>query len=184
MALIVPAAGPERTPDACALKSQLKEGKRMSKHSPLSEDTTRLLRHFLATIAYRSRLSIRDAPEGYDALRLAEGGMTALELVNHMTNVLGYTRAEITHEERLRYDLCDWHGEVARFYEILGELDRAFAEGVELAEGGELRLLQGPLTDTCTHIGQLAALRRLAGKPVPGENYIKADIQIGRVGTD
>lgn len=156
----------------------------MSENSPLSEDTTRLLRHMLATIAYRSRLSLRDVPDGFETLRLAEGAMTALELVNHMTNVLGYTRAKITHEERLRYDLGDWDSEVARFYEILGELDRAFAEGVELAEGGELRLLQGPLTDTCTHIGQLAALRRLAGKPVPGENYIKADIQIGRVGMD
>ena len=156
----------------------------MSEHRPLSEDTTRLLRHMLATIAYRSRLSLRDAPEGFETLRLAEGAMTALELVNHMTNVLGYTRAKITHEERLRYDLGDWDGEVARFYDILGELDRTFAEGVELAEGGELRLLQGPLTDTCTHIGQLAALRRLAGNPVPGENYIKADIQIGHIGID
>lgn len=156
----------------------------MSEHIPLSEDTTRLLRHFLATIAYRSRLSILDAPEGYETLRLSEGAMTALELVNHMTHVLGYTRAAITHQERLRYDLTDWQSEVTRFYEILGELDRAFAEGVELSEGGELRLLQGPLTDTCTHIGQLAALRRLAGKPVPGENYIKADIRIGRVGMD
>jgi len=156
----------------------------MSELSPLSEDTTRLLRHLLATIAYRSRLSIRDAPEGYGALRLAEGGMTAVELVNHMTNVLGYVRSRITHGERTRHDLIDWDAEVARFYEMLGEIDRAFAAGVELAEGEELRLLQGPLADTCTHIGQLAALRRLAGKPVPGENYIKADIRIGHVGMD
>ncbi len=156
----------------------------MSELSPLSGDTTRLLRHLVATIAYRSRLVIRDAPEGYDTLRLAEGGMTAGELVNHMTNVLGYLRSRITDGERTRHDLIDWDAEVARFYGMLGEIDRAFAVGVELAEGEELRLLQGPLADTCTHIGQLAALRRLAGKPVPGENYIKADIQIGRVGMD
>ena len=156
----------------------------MNELIPLSEDTTRLLRHLVSTIAYRSRLSIRDAPEGYDALRLAEGAMSAVELVNHMTNVLGYVRARITHGERVRIELTDWDGEVAKFYEMLGELDAAFASGVELPDGEDLRLLQGPLADTCTHIGQLAALRRLAGKPVPGENYIKADIQIGRVGTD
>ncbi len=156
----------------------------MSEHRPLSEDTTRLLRHLLATIAYRSRLSLRDAPEGYARLRLADGAMTALELVNHMTNVLGYVRARITHEERVRYDLADWPREVARFYEMLGELDATFAAGVEVDQDEDLKLVQGPLTDTCTHIGQLAALRRLAGKPVPGENYIKADIRIGHVGTD
>ncbi len=153
----------------------------MTELHPLSEDTTRLLRHLLATIAYRSRLSIRDAPEGYETRRLAEGAMTALELVNHMTNVLGYVRAQISHEDRVRHDLCDWHGEVAQFYEILGELDRIFASGIELERDEDLKLLQGPLSDTCTHIGQLAALRRLAGKPVPGENYIKADIRIGRL---
>ncbi len=156
----------------------------MNERNPLSEDTTRLLRHLLATIAYRSRLSLRDAPEGYESLRLADGAMTALELVNHMTNVLGYVRARITHEERVRYDLADWPREVELFYKMLGELDATFAAGVEVDQDEDLKLLQGPLTDTCTHIGQLAALRRLAGKPVPGENYIKADIQIGHVGMD
>ncbi|MDK1021132.1 MAG: hypothetical protein QGD90_05805 [Candidatus Hydrogenedentes bacterium] len=156
----------------------------MSELSPLSGDTTRLLRHLVATIAYRSRLSIRDAPEGYETLRLAEGGMTAVELVNHMTNVLGYVRARITDAERVRQDLCDWEGEVERFYGMLGELDAAFASGVELPPDEDLKLLQGPLVDTCTHIGQLAALRRLAGKPVPGANFIKADIRIGHIGAE
>ncbi len=154
----------------------------MSERSPLSGDTTRILRHLVATIAYRSRLVIRDAPDGYGTQRLAEGGMTAVELVNHMTNVLGYLRVRITQGERTRYDLLDWDAEVARFYEVLGEIDQAFEAGVELADGEDLRLLQGPLADACTHIGQLASLRRIAGKPVPGENYIKAEIQIGDVG--
>lgn len=156
----------------------------MSELKALSGDTTRLLRHLLATIAYRSRLSIGEAPDGFQSLRLAEGAMTALELVNHMTNVLGYVRSRITHEERVRHDLMDWRGEVARFYETLGQLDRTFAAGVELGEDEDLKLLQGPLADTCTHIGQLAALRRLAGKPVAGENYIKADIRIGHLVQD
>jgi hypothetical protein len=46
------------------------------------------------------------------------------------------------------------------------------------------RLLQGPFSDAMTHAGQLAMLRRLAGDPVPPENFIMANIQSGRLGSD
>ena len=38
------------------------------------------------------------------------------------------------------------------------------------------QLLQGPLADAMTHVGQLAMLRRLAGDPVPSENFIHAQV--------
>jgi hypothetical protein len=43
-------------------------------------------------------------------------------------------------------------------------------------------LIQGPIADALTHVGQIAMLRRLAGCPIPGENYFAADIAPGRVG--
>jgi len=46
------------------------------------------------------------------------------------------------------------------------------------------RLFQGPIADALTHVGQIAMLRRLAGCPISGENYFKADIIAGRVGPD
>ena len=156
----------------------------MTEPVPLSRDTTRLLRHLVATIAYRSRLSIQNAPEGYDEIRAAEGAMSAVELVNHMTNVMGYFRAQVTQGERERFKLGDWDVEVKRFYELLNEIDSALAAGAKLPEGEDLKMLQGPLADTCTHVGQLAALRRLAGSPVPGENFIKAEITVGGYGID
>jgi hypothetical protein len=44
------------------------------------------------------------------------------------------------------------------------------------------KLFQGPIADALTHTGQLAMLRRLAGCPMKGESYNRADIVIGRVG--
>lgn len=41
---------------------------------------------------------------------------------------------------------------------------------------------QPPVADALTHVGQIAMLRRMAGAPVRGENYVKADIVRGRVG--
>ncbi|MEX1246141.1 MAG: hypothetical protein WEB59_05415 [Thermoanaerobaculia bacterium] len=46
------------------------------------------------------------------------------------------------------------------------------------------RLLQGPIADALTHVGQIAILRRLAGSPVRGENHFKAEITAGRVGAE
>jgi hypothetical protein len=54
-----------------------------------------------------------------------------------------------------------------------------------LLEGmSEERLLQGPFSDAMTHAGQLALLRRLAGAPVPPENFIVAEIEPDRLGPD
>jgi hypothetical protein len=44
------------------------------------------------------------------------------------------------------------------------------------------RLLQGPVADALTHVGQLAMLRHMFGSPIRGENYYRADIAVGRVG--
>ena len=48
----------------------------------------------------------------------------------------------------------------------------------------EERLLQGPLSDSMAHIGQLLMLRRLSGSPVPSENFLYADIKIGKLGKE
>ena len=151
-------------------------------NSKLSSETTRILRHLLATIAYRASRSLKDAPAGFEEVRLANGGMTARELVLHMTNVMAFALATVTGTERIRHDALDWQQEVARFYSLLSQVDTKLAEGATMEEGNELRLLQGPLADALTHVGQLHAMRRKAGAPVGATNYIRADVQIGRLG--
>jgi len=46
------------------------------------------------------------------------------------------------------------------------------------------KLFQGPAADALTHVGQIDMLRRLAGSPMQGENYFRADISAGRVGIE
>jgi hypothetical protein len=45
-------------------------------------------------------------------------------------------------------------------------------------------MLQGPFSDAMTHVGQLAMLRRLAGSPVPPENFLFAAISPANLGVD
>jgi hypothetical protein len=140
------------------------------------------MRHLVATIAYRSKLAFTDPPEGFADQRLTDGAMSAVELVNHMAMVLGYCRARLTQGERVAFDLTPWDEEVGRFYDVLNDIDAALASGAQLAEGEDLKMLQGPLADACTHIGQLSTLRRATGSPIAGTNFIKAEVLLGNYG--
>src|SRR5262245_61079035 len=149
--------------------------------SAISSDTTRILRHLVATIAFRASRSLRDVPAALESVRLADGGMTARELVLHMTNVMAFALATVTGTERQRHDPLDWPQEIDRFYSVLAQVDAKLAEGATMEPEMDLKLVQGPLADTLTHVGQLHAMRRAAGGPVPSTNYIKADVKIGRI---
>ncbi len=46
------------------------------------------------------------------------------------------------------------------------------------------KLIQGPLADALTHVGQLAMLRGMAGSPIRPESYARAEIVIGRIGME
>src|SRR5688572_3980713 len=150
-------------------------------HSKLSPDTTRILRHLVATIAFRASRSLRDAPAGFETVRLADGGMTAGELVLHMTNVMAFALAIVTRADRIRHEGLDWQQDVGRFYSLLGDVDANLAAGASIEEGMDLKLVQGPLADTLTHVGQLHAMRRKAGAPLASANYVKAHVQAGLI---
>jgi hypothetical protein len=77
----------------------------------------------------------------------------------------------------------DWDVEVRRFFDQLAVLDSEFSGEGPFA-GSVDKLIQGPLADALTHIGQLAMLRGMAGLPVRPESYARAQIVPGRVGME
>lgn len=148
-------------------------------------DQAELLRHVLATLAYRVRKALRDAPPEFGDFRIADGVRTPTELVRHMTSVLGYARTFFVGGSYRPEPLPSLDDEVVRFHAMLEELDRHLVEMTPLRDGmTPARLLQGPFADAMTHAGQLALLRRVAGSPVPPENFIVADIRADRLGRD
>ena len=76
-----------------------------------------------------------------------------------------------------------WEQEVERFFAALKKFDDFLASN-EPVQAPLERLFQGPIADAFTHVGQIAILRRLAGDPLKGENYYKAEMATGRVGAD
>lgn len=142
-----------------------------------------VLRHGLAVIAYRGGKSVRGAPASFAPFD-AGAGVTPLGILSHIGDLIEW--AQSMAEGRTRWNTArpaDWDREVMRFHHTLEVFDTWLASGAPLR--AELtRLMQGPIDDALTHIGQLAMLRRMAGCATTGENYFAADIAIGRVGSE
>ena len=144
-----------------------------------------LLKHFLGAIAYRTQKALRHAPAHYPAFSAGNRVRTPVELVRHMTSLMGYVRTLFVGGSypRLPEPLPSFNDEVARFHEMLGSVGELLSSDAPCSISTE-QLLQGPFADTMTHVGQLAMLRRLADSPVAPENFIYADIRADRLSTD
>lgn len=145
-----------------------------------------LLQHFLAAVAYRAQKALRDAPESFPDYSAGKQTRSPVEILRHMTSVLGYARTFFAGGSYPRHPepLPTFAAEIERFHQVLESLSREIDSGTPLRDVSEFQLLQGPLSDVMTHIGQLALLRRLAGAPVPPENFVYADLRADRLGTD
>lgn len=147
----------------------------------MNPETRAVLRHFLATLAYRTQKALRGAPVNFADFSAGGGTRTPRELVRHMASVLGYARTFFIGGVFRAESLDSLEAEVDRFHGIVADLAQILDSGSMLRDITPEQLLQGPFADAMTHAGQLALLRRLAGAPVASENFIYADISATRL---
>jgi hypothetical protein len=150
----------------------------------MMKDKHDLLRHFLAALAYRTQKALRFAPADFGSFRAAPQVRTPHELVCHMNSVLGYATTFLLGGSYREPPLPDFSAEVERFHATLARLAALIEQSGEWRSVTPEQLLQGPLADAMTHAGQLAMLRRLAGSPVPPENFVFAEVDAGILGPD
>jgi hypothetical protein len=153
-------------------------------NSSNSDPKCELLRHALATLAYRGGKAVRNASEGFGAFQVDGGVRTPAQILTHIGDLMDWGLS-MANGKREWHDSkpLSWEKEVERFFAALKKFDDFLASG-EPMQASQEKLFQGPIADALTHVGQIAILRRLAGDPVKGENYYKAEIVIGRVGAD
>jgi hypothetical protein len=151
---------------------------------PNSDDKRELLRHTVATLAYRGGKAISNAPPDFKDLRVAGDSRTPGEILAHIGDLLDWALS-IAVGKQTWHDSTPlpWDDEIARFHAALQAFDSYLASDQPLGSPTE-KLFQGPIADALTHVGQIAMLRRIAGGPIRGENYYKAEIESGRVGPD
>jgi hypothetical protein len=142
------------------------------------------LRHTLATLAYRGGNAVRNAPAGFAETRCCESGRTAAQILAHIGDLLDWGLSIAQGKQSWNNtEPLPWDKETERFFAALKRFDDYLASSEALRVPAE-KLLQAPLADALTHVGQIAMLRRMAGGPVKAENYFVADIVIGRVGPE
>src|SRR5947207_9674191 len=146
-----------------------------------NDEKREMLRHTLATLAYRGGKAVRGAPDGFASFRANESTRTPAEILAHVGDLLDWAHNLARGSDAGQNSTpLPWEEEVSRFSSELGKLDSYLASGAPLGSPAE-KLFQGPIADALTHVGQIAFLRRMAGAPVRGENYFKAEIVAGRV---
>lgn len=145
-------------------------------------ESRRMLRHFLAALAYRTQKALRGAPDGFADFRAGTNVRTPKELLWHMTSVIGYARTMFHGGTFEPPAMPSFAAEVERFHATLEALRDDFGNPALTSTISDRQFLQGPLADAMTHAGQLAMLRRLAGSPVASENFIFARIDAANVG--
>jgi hypothetical protein len=148
----------------------------------LSADVKReVLRHVVATVAYRGGIAVSGAPEDFAVFRIHEGVRAPGEILAHIGDLLEGSlyllKGELVY---LTSSPLPWDQEVSRFFSAAGRLDAYLESGAPLAWPVE-KLIQGPVGDALTHVGQIVMLRRVAGSPVRAESYFTADIIPGTV---
>jgi len=151
----------------------------------VSPDPARqLLRHTVATVAYRAGKALRDAPAHFSSFHIGDKTRTPAQILAHMGDLFDWAFSMVQGNQKWHDSTpLPWTAEVDRFFAAVKKFDDYLASGEPLHVSIE-GLFQGPVADALTHVGQIAMLRRLAGSPVKGENYLKAEIAIGRVGPD
>jgi hypothetical protein len=145
------------------------------------ESKRELLRHLVAALAFRGGIAISDAPQNFSEFRINNETRSAGELLAHLGDLiqgsLYLVKGEFVY---LQSSPQIWAEDVKRFFTAVKEFDLYLASDAPLAQPLE-KILQGPIADALTHVGQIVMLRRLAGKPIREESYFTAEIKAGEI---
>lgn len=149
-----------------------------------AESARELLRHAVAVVAYRGAKALRGTPKEFATFKAGPTSREPIRILAHVNDLydwaLWMAKGQWTWNDSVP---GAWEQEVARFHAALAAFDAYLESDAALGYSAE-KLVAGPVADSLTHIGQLNMLRRLAGSPVKGESYARAEIVTGRVGPD
>ncbi|HEY7290338.1 MAG TPA: hypothetical protein VH583_10930 [Vicinamibacterales bacterium] len=148
------------------------------------DDKRAMLRHAVATVAYRGGKAVRGAPASFASYSPDGSPRTPMKIVSHLADLYDWALTQAKGAEAWHDSTpVAWEHEVSRFHTALSNFDAYLASDAPLGTSAET-IFQGAVADSLTHVGQLAMLRRLAGARMKSENYSRADIVAGRVGAE
>ncbi len=135
------------------------------------------LRHLLVALGDRFEHAVAGVPRGFGDFDAGRETRRPVEIVRHMHGLMRFAGALWSGSEAASVEPGNWEAEVAAFRAELRSLDALLrAMPAPTGQTTAAKVLQGPLLDALTHVGQLLTLRRLAGAPVPPRRYYRVDM--------
>ena len=144
-------------------------------------DYKTILRHHLATLAFRTNYAIKDAQDKYSYFSAGQGVRPPGEILSHVVQMLKGVDDILNGVTFSKIELDGWENIIKEFHARLKKLDSTIENLENVDDDIILRVYQGPLSDAMTHIGQLMTLRRMSDDALDGINFYKEDaITIGK----
>ena len=144
-----------------------------------------LLRHLLATVAYRFHAAVEGCAPDFADFVPEGASRSPRDLLAHCVYVLRLARSSFEPGlEVTAPPAVSWDEMAALLHDELAMLDHHLERARPAQTWTLEQLVQGPFADVLTHIGQLAMLRRMSGDPVQPQSFLRAKVRVGRVGPD
>jgi hypothetical protein len=154
----------------------------MSETTKSPETAVEAVRHALAVVAYRGAKALRGAPADFAQFKVGPTSREPIQILAHINDLYDWALSMARGKWEWKNSTPGaWDAEVGRFHAGLAAVDAWLESGKPLGTPIE-KFISGPIADSLNHIGQINMLRRLAGSPVKGESYARAEIVTGRVG--
>lgn len=137
-----------------------------------------ILIHTIKALKYRFKKVITGSSESFGDLKIDDSVRTPNEIINHMYDLTTKTKTMITEGHFNCSPPVDlkFEANAQRFLTGLDELVKLIMQR-PLPEKEAKKLMQGPIIDIATHIGQIAMLNGLNGNKIPKENYYAVDLE-------
>jgi hypothetical protein len=143
-----------------------------------------LLRHLVATIAFRTKVAVADSPADLADFKINETIRTPGQILAHMGDLMQGSMSLMKGDfVYINSVPLPWKAELTRFFSVVKEFDTFLASEATLRQPIE-KIVQGPIGDALTHVGQIVMLRRAAGSPIRPELYFTAEITPGEMDTE
>ena len=156
----------------------------MTQVAPTADPQIALLRHTIATVAYRGAKALRGVPDDFPTFKAGPKTRTPGEILAHLSDLYDWALTQVQGQEKWHDSpAVDWQADTDRFFAAVGKLDEYLASGSPL-HTPSIKIFQGAVADSLAHIGQINILRGIAGCRVRPENYSRAEIVTGRVGSE
>ena len=157
---------------------------------PEALDTSTLMIRLVQSIGFRYQLATRGLTESDAEFRPVTGSMNMLELLDHMYRLMGWLTLIFGADYKYKKGLNNYQEYISESLIACQKLEESLS-GKTTAELESTTvylkrtdttfsfwyIINGPLTDILTHIGQVNSWRRIAGNPCPrispftGEGY-------------